>query len=132
MALQQVKNGIQLPSIEQVERTVDLLDKGVRMPVLPIRFPLDPILGIIPGVGDVVTLVVSGSIILHARTLGAPRSMQRRMIANVLIDCFFGCIPFLGDIFDFFYKANQKNLFLLKNYLASAAQESNTHGRRQR
>lgn len=125
-----MKKGLQLPSIEQIERSVNLLDKGPRMPVLPIRFPLDPLLGLIPGMGDVLTLVISGSIISHARKLGAPRSMQRRMIANVLTDCVIGCVPFLGDVFDFFYKANQKNLRLLKNHLASAAQESGTHGRR--
>ena len=131
MVLKQMEKGLQPLSINQIERTVDLLDKGARMPVLPIRFPLDPIVGIVPGLGDMVTLFISGSIISHARKLGAPRSMLRRMAANVLIDCVFGCVPFLGDVFDFFYKANQKNLRLLKDHLASATQESGHQGRRQ-
>lgn len=123
MDLQQMKGNIHLPSVEQTERIVDLLDKGVRMPILPIRLPLDPILGVIPGIGDVVTLAISGSIILRARELGVPPSMQRRMVTYAVADCICGCVPFLGDVFDFFYKANRKNLGLLKKHLASVANE---------
>jgi len=122
MAIGQTKTNFSLPSLQQIERTVELLDRGVRMPIVPIRFPLDPIVGIIPVVGDVITLALSGTIISHARNLGAPSSLQRRMVANVIADCALGCIPFLGDAFDFFLKANQRNLRLLKTHLASKAQ----------
>lgn len=117
------QNKLPLPSMEQIERAVYLLDKGVKMPILPIRFPLDPILGIIPGAGDVLTLILSGSIIGHARKFGIPKNAQHKMVFNVVTDCILGCVPFVGDIFDFFYKANQKNLIILKEHISSQPQE---------
>lgn len=131
MALQQVKKGLQIPSIEQIERTVDLHDKGVRVPVLPFRLPVDPILGTVPFLGDMVTMVLSGSIVWHARQLGASRLMQRKMLINLATDCVVGCIPIVGDVFDFFYKANIKNLRLLKNHIASTTIESRVQRRKQ-
>jgi len=127
MALQQVnRSDSQLPSINQIEKTVNLLDKGVKLPVLPLRFPLDPILGIVPFLGDVFTLLISGSIIAQARKHSLPKNAQSKMVFNVLIDCIIGCIPFFGDIFDFFYKANMKNLAILKHHIGSQSQKSKT------
>lgn len=69
---------------------------------------MDPILGFIPIAGDIVTLVLSGSIIFHAKKLGATRSLQRKMFINALADCAVGSIPIMGDMFDFFFKTNKK------------------------
>jgi hypothetical protein len=75
---------------------------------------LDPIIGLIPGVGDLITTAVSGFIIYQAQRAGIPKSTVLRMMINVGIDGAVGAIPFLGDLFDFAFKANQKNLELYR------------------
>jgi hypothetical protein len=130
-ALQQMRQpNPRWPSIEQIESTVNHLDRGVRLPVLPLRLPLDPIIGLVPFAGDVLTLIISGSIIGHARRLGVPKSAQRKMAINALTDCVLGCVPLVGDIFDFFYKANQKNLVILKQHVTSPSHNNPRKGGR--
>lgn len=115
----------QMPSIEQIERIVNLLDQGVHLPGVPMRLPLDPIVGLVPLAGDVLTLTISGCIIAHAQKLGIPRSVQRKMVFNALTDCILGSVPLFGDIFDFIYKANRKNLALLKQHMTAQSQRAN-------
>lgn len=87
------------------------------VPGLNVRMPLDPIVGLIPGFGDAVTTVLSLTILAKARDENLPKRVQLRMAANIAIDFLVGAIPFVGDVFDFFYKANRKNMRLLKQYL---------------
>jgi Domain of unknown function (DUF4112) len=75
---------------------------------------LDPIIGLIPGIGDLISTAVSGFIILQARRMGVPKATVVRMMVNVAIDSAVGAIPFFGDAFDFAFKANQKNLELYR------------------
>lgn len=75
---------------------------------------LDPIVGLIPGIGDLISTAVSGFIILQARRMGVPKATVVRMMVNVAIDSAVGAIPFFGDVFDFAFKANQKNLELYR------------------
>ena len=87
-----------------------LLDQFVR--VGPVSFGLDGILGLIPGIGDALSSLLSAFIVMKAAQDGVPRATLARMVANVAIDSVLGAVPILGDLFDFMFKANLKNMQL--------------------
>lgn len=93
-----------------------LMDKSIPLPG-GLRIGLDGLIGLIPGVGDALTSTVSGWIILQARSAGAPTSLILRMLLNVFVDFLVGLIPLAGDLFDFAFKANVRNVRLLEQYL---------------
>jgi len=93
-----------------------LLDSAFRVPGTKMTFGLDPILGLIPGLGDLTTPLFAGLVLLHAVRLKIPRVVQLRMVMNAAIDVAIGIIPVVGDFFDFGWKANVKNLALLERY----------------
>ena len=99
--------------VRRLQMMADLLDNQFELPGTGIRFGLDPLLGLIPGVGDTISLALSGYIIYEASRLDVPTSTLARMVANVLIDWLIGLVPVLGDYFDFAFKANQRNLRLM-------------------
>ena len=84
------------------------------MPGTSFRFGLDPILGLVPGLGDLVSPLFTVGLIWQARDLGIPRVVLLRMIFNVAIDTLVGLVPLLGDLFDFAWKSNNMNLALLE------------------
>ena len=92
-----------------------LLDNSIPLPG-GYRIGLDPLVGLVPGVGDAIGALLSAFIINEARSLGAPRSILLRMVGNVAFETVVGAIPFAGDIFDAVFKANSRNLALLANY----------------
>jgi hypothetical protein len=92
----------------------DLLDNAFRVPGTSHRIGLDPIVGLFPGLGDLVSPVFTIAILLQARQLGVPRVVQARMLINSAIDSVIGFVPLVGDLFDFAWKANVKNLALLE------------------
>lgn len=94
-----------------------LLDARFGIPGTRWQFGLDSLVGLVPGLGDAATAALSGYIILEARRLGASRVTMFRMIWNVILDLAVGAIPFLGDLFDFYWKANIKNIELLRRDL---------------
>lgn len=96
-----------------------VLDDAVRVPGTKIRFGLDALIGLIPGVGDAVTGAVATYAIVLAAQQGASPAVIARMALNVLVDVVFGAIPLLGDIFDVGWKANRKNVQLLERYQAN-------------
>jgi uncharacterized protein DUF4112 len=96
-----------------------LLDAGIRIPGTEIRFGIDPILGLIPGAGDAAGAVLAGWILVEAFRMGASRATLLRMAGNVAIDAAVGTIPILGDIFDFAWKANLRNVALLERHLTA-------------
>lgn len=91
-----------------------LLDSAVGVPGTGVRIGLDPVLGIIPGLGDVAGAALSGYMVLVARQQGAPAAVIMRMLANVAVDTAVGAIPVLGDLFDVAWKSNTRNLALLE------------------
>ena len=93
-----------------------LLDSAFIVPGTSYRFGLDPILGFIPGLGDLVSPLFALGILWQARDLGIPRVVQLRMIFNCAIDALVGAAPIVGDLFDFAWKANDKNLALLETH----------------
>jgi hypothetical protein len=93
-----------------------LLDSAFRVPGTQMTFGLDPIIGLIPILGDLTTPIFAGLLLLHAVRLRIPRVVQLRMVLNAAIDLAVGLIPVAGDLFDFGWKANVKNLALLERY----------------
>ena len=96
-----------------------LLDEQFRLPGTQQRVGLDGLLGLIPGVGDAFGMLLSTYILFEATSLGAPRTLLLRMVANIALDTLVGAIPIVGDLFDIAWKANKKNVALLDAYLAS-------------
>lgn len=101
-----------------------LLDSAFRVPGTKLTFGLDPILGLIPGLGDLTTPFFAALLLLHAVRLRIPRVVQLRMLMNAAIDLAIGVIPFIGDFFDFGWKANVRNLALLERYAQPGARAS--------
>ena len=100
-----------------IERVTDLMDRAIRIPGTQIRIGLDPIIGLVfPEAGDVIGAVVSASLILASVRHGLPKGVIARMVFNVAIDYLIGSVPLVGDLFDFAWKSNSKNLELLKRH----------------
>ena len=93
-----------------------LLDSAFVLPGTEIRIGLDPILGLVPGLGDLVSPLFAIAMLWQGRDLGIPRVVQFRMIFNVAIDALVGMLPIAGDIFDFAWKANDRNYALLERH----------------
>lgn len=116
------------PDEAQTERLARLLDSQFRVPGTGLRFGVDGILGLLPGVGDAAGLALSSAVIVQAVRLGARGATVARMVLNVAIDTVFGSIPLLGSVFDFAFKANNRNVALLQRHeldpTATAAESS--------
>lgn len=103
-----------LAAIARLRVLATLLDDKYRIPFTRIRFGIDPVLGLIPGVGDVLSGLLSAYIVYEAARIGVPKATIVRMIANVLIDVGMGAIPILGDVADVAFKANRRNMELME------------------
>jgi hypothetical protein len=111
---------VQQRSASQLERLralTRLLDDAIPIPGTKYRFGLDAIIGLVPGLGDAIGAIFSVFIVYHAARLGAPKTTLLRMMSNIGVDTIVGEIPLLGDLFDFGWKANRKNLILLEQHL---------------
>lgn len=93
-----------------------LLDGAIGIPGTKFRFGLDPLLGLIPGVGDLVGGVLSLFIVLSAARLGVSGSVIGRMMLNIVMDTAVGTVPVLGDIFDAGWKSNLRNVDLIEQH----------------
>jgi hypothetical protein len=102
--------------LESLRRWARIFDSAFRIPGTQITFGLDPILGLVPGLGDVASPVFSLFFVWHGFRLGVPKVVLARMVLNVLIDTGVGAIPVVGDLFDFGWKANAWNLALLERH----------------
>lgn len=105
----------------RARRVARLWDGVLRIPGTPFAIGLDPLLGLIPGVGDAVGAGVSAWLVLEAARLGTPASTLVQMLTNVAIDALIGAIPVAGDVFDFAWKANLRNVALLEHHVADPA-----------
>ena len=92
------------------------MDSAYRVPGTAIRFGWDPIVGLVPGVGDVATASFAVTILYHAYRLGVPRVVIARMALNSLADVMVGLVPFAGDVADIAWKSNAMNLALLERH----------------
>lgn len=103
--------------IERLERLARLLDTAIVVPGTNIRFGADAVIGLMPGIGDMITTALSAWIVYEAHKLGVPRRLLARMIANVAVDGVVGAVPLAGDVFDVMWRANQRNVRLLREHL---------------
>lgn len=101
-------------ALERIRRLAWLLDNSIPIPGTRMRVGLDPILGLIPGVGDAAGMLLSGYIVVEAARLGASRATLLRMGWNVLVESVIGVVPLAGDLFDAGWKANARNVALLE------------------
>jgi hypothetical protein len=104
---------------KKLERLAWFLDSSIKVPGFNARFGLDGLIGLIPGVGDVISALISSVVISEAARMGAPKILLLKMAFNVLIDTLLGAVPLIGDLFDFVWKSNQRNVRLLNQYLDS-------------
>ena len=102
---------------EQARALARLLDTAVRVPGTNVRVGLDPILGLIPGAGDLIGGALSAYVLLLAARAGASKPILLRMLGNLAADATVGSIPLLGDLFDVGFKANARNVRLLDEFL---------------
>ena len=96
-----------------------LLDDLIRVPGTKIGIGLDPVIGLIPGLGDVIGGAMSGYILLVAAKEGVPTSVLTRMLGNIALDSLVGVVPLVGDLFDVGVKSNRRNIDLLERYLGA-------------
>ncbi|MDB2439223.1 DUF4112 domain-containing protein [Hellea sp.] len=102
--------------VESIESLARLMDSQFNILGLPTPLGLDSLIGLIPGIGDTIGLGVSGYIIMHGANLGLPKRKLTRMGFNVGIDWLIGLIPLIGDIFDWGWKANNRNAAIIREH----------------
>ena len=103
------------PAGRRLQRLSRFMDSAIELPG-GYRIGWDGIIGLIPGIGDVVGLSVSAYIVLGAARLGASRATLARMAGNVAVESLIGAVPVVGDVFDIVFKANERNMRLLERH----------------
>jgi hypothetical protein len=103
--------------LADLDLLANLLDARWKVPGTSIRFGVDALFGLVPVFGDVATGIASIYIVMRARELGAAHGLVARMVGNIALDTIVGSIPILGSIFDVYFKANQRNLRLLRRHI---------------
>jgi hypothetical protein len=104
--------------LARLDRLSRLLDNAIKLPIVG-GVGLDALLGLVPVAGDVTSAAIGVGLIARAIRLGAPRAIVARMVANVCVDLALGALPVVGDIGDVFFRANQKNMQLLRDHLST-------------
>jgi len=107
--------------IARATRLAGWLDTAFRIPGTRIRIGVDPLLGLVPGLGDAVAALFGGFIVWTAVRAGAPRLVVARMLGNVAVDAIVGAVPLLGTVFDVVFKAHQRNARLLADWTEQPA-----------
>jgi len=100
--------------LEKLQSLADWMDSRFVVPGTSIRFGLDSLLGLIPGVGDSVTVISTGYLLHHAKIHDVPKHIRFKMIWNAFVDWLIGLVPLVGDVFDVGWKANQRNVALMR------------------
>jgi predicted aconitase with swiveling domain len=107
--------------LERLDRLAWLLDNSIKVPGTSWRIGIDGLIGLIPGFGDVAGALLSSYVVTEAARAGASMSLILRMGLNVVIETVVGVIPLVGDVFDFAFKANARNVKLLRNHAVDPA-----------
>lgn len=103
--------------IQRLRKLSRLLDNAIGIPGTKFRIGLDPILGLIPGIGDFVGTILSAYIVIEAARVGLPKATLGKMVLNIILESVIGAVPVVGDLFDFAWKANTKNIELMETHL---------------
>lgn len=108
-------------TLEHLRGLSKALDGAVTIPGTRVRVGLDPLIGLVPVVGDWIGAGLSAYFVVRAAGLGVSAATGMRMLANLAVDTMVGTVPVLGDIFDLGFRANQRNLALLEDHLRDPA-----------
>ena len=104
-------------AVERLDALARLLDIAFVVPGTKVRFGIEAIIRLVPGIGDMIASALSCIILYEARRLGVPMHVYWRMIGNVVLEGAVGAVPFLGDAFDVLFRANRRNIRILRDYL---------------
>lgn len=104
-------------SRRRLQRLSRFLDEAVRIPGIGIKIGADSVIGLVPVLGDIVGLALSGFVVYEGVKIGAPRPLLLKMTGFAALDALVGFVPLLGDLFDFAFKANRMNARMLEEYL---------------
>jgi uncharacterized membrane protein len=104
-------------SVRRMEAVAHVLDTAFLIPGTNQRIGIDAIIGLVPGIGDAVTTLLSSYVIWEARQLGLSRFAIARMLANLAVHASVGAIPVVGDVFDAFFRVNQRNMRIVRAHL---------------
>lgn len=105
-------------SLRRMQAVANILDNAFVIPGTKQRIGIDAIIGLVPGVGDVLTTILSSYVIWEARNLGVSRFALARMLANLGVHAVIGSIPLIGDIFDAFFRVNQRNMRIVRSHIS--------------
>ncbi|MEO6382684.1 MAG: DUF4112 domain-containing protein [Nitrobacter sp.] len=103
--------------LARLEAIAKLLDVAFIVPGTNIRYGIDGLIGLVPVIGDIVTTAISLWLVREARALGAPWHITTRMLGNVALDGLVGVVPVVGDAFDVMFRANIRNVRMLRRWL---------------
>ncbi len=106
----------QLPEFALIDTISSLMDNKFRIPFTNTRFGVDFLIGLIPGIGDWLSFGISSALVFSMMRRGIGVGMLVKMLGNITLDTLIGLIPIIGDLFDLHYKANRRNVALLKQY----------------
>ena len=121
MPIREGRHSADALSVDRARTLARALDSAVRIPGTNVRFGLDALLGLVPGLGDVAGAAMGGYLVLLGSRLGAPKPVLARMVLNVALDTLAGVVPDFGDLFDVAWKANTRNMALLERYVERPA-----------
>ena len=110
------KGDVRSPEVQSFERMAELMDSKFSIPGTNIRFGIDPLLSLIPVLGDLITFMISSMLIYTMYNHGASRKVVIRMMLNSGLDTIIGAVPLVGTFFDIFYRSNERNVKLLKEH----------------
>ena len=110
-------------ALNRLRRFAELLDSAFTVPGTNFEMGLEGIVGLLPGVGDFASAIVSLYVPFEAIRMGAPYAKVAQMLLNILIDALLGSVPLIGDLFDVAFKANNRNVRLLEKHLGRSPEE---------
>ena len=111
------KQALEAQHLARLESIARLMDARFKLPILPLPIGLDTIVGLIPGIGDTISLGVSGVIVAGAHRLDIPQETFVKMGGNIFVDWLIGLVPIIGDLFDIGWQGNMRNVRLLREQL---------------
>ena len=112
-----------LATLNRIRQLSRLMDTAIRIPGTGFRIGLDPIIGLLPGGGDLISTAFSAYIIYLATRFGIPGKDLKKMLFNIGLEAVVGTVPLVGDLFVAYYKSNIRNLAILEQHLQAAEPE---------
>jgi hypothetical protein len=108
-------------ALDRLDRLATVFDTAFVLPGTNVRFGVESLLRLVPGIGDAAASALSCYLLYEAHRLGVPRMLFARMVANVILEGTIGAVPLAGDAFDVMFRANRRNVALLREHFAKIA-----------